>query len=239
MASVAINRFEWLKAVMQAESLTPTAKVVASALAVKFFNADTGQLNPKQETVADFVKVHRDTVKRVLRELRNAGWLLITGTGGRSQTPDYHLRSPGKIVPFGGEKRGDKLSPEPKKRGDNLCEKGGQIIPPHYKEEQTLEQKAREPDKPTASRCPSFSPRIVPEEDTETVLEWNRWLCERNYPPIQSLGVRGSEAGVVGYRMPRRYVPSDEDLDGVVLVKRFVRWRCEMLEEQGGRYATG
>ena len=57
MHSASINRFEWLKAVLQAEGLTPTAKTVASALAVKFFNEESGQMNPTQETLADFLKV--------------------------------------------------------------------------------------------------------------------------------------------------------------------------------------
>ena len=51
MSNPSINRFEWLKAVMQAEVLTPTAKNVATALAVQFANAETGQINPSQETL--------------------------------------------------------------------------------------------------------------------------------------------------------------------------------------------
>ena len=39
------------------------------------------------DLVADYLKVHKDTVKRALRELRNAGWLRSDGDGGRGKSP--------------------------------------------------------------------------------------------------------------------------------------------------------
>lgn len=59
----ALNRFEWYKAVLQAEGLSATTKNVAGALAIQFANNDSGQINPSQETVSDYLKVHKDTVK--------------------------------------------------------------------------------------------------------------------------------------------------------------------------------
>lgn len=124
MGDISINRFEWLKAVLQAEGLSPTAKNVASALAVQFARDTTGQLNPSQNTLADYLKVHKDTVKRVMRELRNAGWVLVLGVGGRSKAPQVNLVSPGKIVPFRSSERGGKLPPRII-RINNLMNKGG------------------------------------------------------------------------------------------------------------------
>lgn len=93
---------------MQAEGFTPTAKNVAGAIAVQFANGDAGQINPSQSTLANYLKVYKDTIKRVLRELRNAAWMLATGTGGRSKAPMIRLLIPGKILPFRYVKRGDK-----------------------------------------------------------------------------------------------------------------------------------
>jgi len=117
MANQQLNRFEWLKAVMQAEGLTATAKNVATALAIQFCNAETGQINPSQETLADYLKTHRDTVKRLLRELRNAGWLMTIGDGGRGKAPHIRLLSPSKIIPFRARKGGADCPAQAEKRG--------------------------------------------------------------------------------------------------------------------------
>lgn len=117
MTSATLNRFEWIKAVLQAESLTPAAAKVASAIAIQFANDTTGQINPSQETLADYVKLHRDTVKRVLRELRNAGWLMTKGDGGRGKAPQMRLISPSKIVPFRATQRGGQIVPRAGKKG--------------------------------------------------------------------------------------------------------------------------
>ncbi len=109
MGNQTLNRFEWLKAVMQADGLAATAKNVATALAVQFCNDETGQINPSQETIADYLKTHRDTIKRALKELRNAGWMMTIGNGGRGKAPQIRLLSPSKFIPFRARKGGDDL----------------------------------------------------------------------------------------------------------------------------------
>jgi hypothetical protein len=222
-----LNRFEWLKAVMQADGLTPTAKNVASVIAVQFANDETGQANPSQRTLADYLKIHTDTVKRVLRELRNAGWLMAMGDGGRGKAPLLRLLAPGKIVPFCAPKRGGKSSPEREERGGNMCSKGGQIVPSHNKDKQSLEQKGRAPD---VNRQVIIPTRLVPDTEPDRVAEWNAWLAENGYPSVQRLDIRSSQPGQVGYHLPFRFVPStDEDLR---TVHRFLE---RAVERQGHR----
>lgn len=231
MHSASINRFEWLKAVLQAEGLTPTAKTVASALAVKFFNEESGQMNPTQETLADFLKVHKDTVKRVLRELRNAGWLLVTGNGGRRRAPQFRFLSPGKIVPFRDVKRGDKSSPEPEKRGDDLCEKGGANPPPvfHGTNHRTKGAEKSERPAPHLRRC------IKP--DTPPALAWDGWLVARGFPPLAKMGIRSSDAGGVGWDVPFTLPPKPDDPIELRIAEKWAGWATDQAEKREWAYA--
>ena len=221
MRDAFLNRFEWLKAVLQAEELTPTAKNVASAIAVQFANDETGQINPSQETLADFLKVHRDTVKRVLRELRNAGWLMATGDGGRGKAPFMRLLSPGKIIPFGVRKRGDKSSPDPEKRGGDLWGKGGRNTPPLLKDKQSKNKEgARETDAPDPIpiryRDHRFigsitsGPRIVPSTDFGSLNRWADWLADEGFPRLcdTPLGRKAEKGKTIFFALPSKCPPT-------------------------------
>lgn len=214
-------RYKWLKAVMQAEGLTPTAKVLASALAVQFANEETGQINPSQSTLADYLKVHKDTIKRCLRELRNAGWLLASGSGGRSKAPMMRLVTPGKIIPFRPSQRGDDLPPQAKKRGGDMCQKGGGIAPPLYKDKQSLEHKGGEPPEQRPAALDQFAqhqfsenstvgPRLVRHTENVELNAWAEWLAEQGLPKLYELPVRqaGTKAGSVFFWLPSKRPPS-------------------------------
>lgn len=239
MTSQTMNRFEWFKAVMQVEGLSATTKNVAGALAIQFANDETGQINPSQETVADYLKVHKDTVKRALRELRNAGWLRSDGDGGRGKSPMLRLLSPSKIVPFRSVKagqnaprkapeRGANTHPQADKRGDDLRQKGGGNVTPHYKAEQYKEQKGRQ-----SGKCPVLTLFVVHAADDARVSDWNTWLAENGFPSLQQLPIKGGDAGGPGYQMPRRWVPTSEEDQN--MVKRYIRWA---LDQQDVRYAA-
>ncbi|MGP9789611.1 MarR family transcriptional regulator [Roseinatronobacter sp. NSM] len=109
-----INRFEWLKAVLRDEALNMTAKATASALAVQFCCDETGQINPKSTTLADYLGVSLASVKRAVTDLIKAGWLYrYDGRGNRKHTR-YTLISPVNITPFRapkGEQRRRKADP--------------------------------------------------------------------------------------------------------------------------------
>lgn len=183
---------------MQAEGLTATAKNVAAALAIQFANAETGQINPSQETLADYLKTHRDTIKRVLRELRNAGWLMSIGDGGRGKAPKIRLLSPGKIVPFRAAKGGANDPAQAEKRGDDLQQKGGQITPSHNKDKQSLEQRGRDHPVKRPAALDQFmetrfvgnaveGPRIVAKSDWATLNAWSEWLTSNSLPQLIDL----------------------------------------------------
>lgn len=224
MHNATLNRFEWLKAVMQAEGLTATAKNVATALAVQFANAETGQINPSQETLADFLKVHRDTVKRVMRELRNAGWLMATGDGGRGKAPLLRLLTPGKIIPFRARKGGVICPAQEEKRGDDLQQKGGQIAPSHYKEEQSLEQRGAQipikrpavldqfKDTRFAGRATSDL-QAVPKSDFSALNKWTDWLRDERLPKLYELPIsqQAKKSGEVFFWLPSKTPPTTSE----------------------------
>ncbi|MGV6850542.1 MAG: helix-turn-helix domain-containing protein [Marinibacterium sp.] len=226
MTAPTLNRFEWLKAVLQVEGLSATAKAAAAALAVQFYNDDTGQVNPRQETLAGYLKVHKDTVKRSLRELRNAGWLMQIGNGGRGRTPVLRFLSPSKIVPFraakGGKitpdlrsERGADLHPKAEKRGADLQQKGGGIIPPQY--EQSSEQKRGSPAFKAFRNHrfmgnPFEGPCLVPREKWEILNPWNDWLRDNGFPGLCNLPVSifQDNGGMTFFSVPFSKPPQTE-----------------------------
>lgn len=227
MDSIGINRFEWLKAVTQAEDLLPAAKVVATALSVQFANDETGQLNPTVPTLADYVKVSVDTVKRAIKALVNAGWLGKTEGRGRGNSTCYTLLSPGKIISFSGQNKGGTAAPLAKQKGAQLRGKGGTAAPFHYKVKQSYEQKGRARFG-GAPPPPIFSARIVYDDQTEDIADWNRWLAENELPSLQQLPIRTSDRDGTGYQMPFRFVPSDEKHQN--RVRNYIRWVFDQQE---------
>lgn len=246
MTSANINRFEWVKAVLQSEGLTPTAKTAATAIAIQFTNDETGQANPSQSTLADYLKVHKDTIKRVLRELRNAGWLLITGTGGRSKAPQMRLLAPSKIIPFRLSQRGGKSSPEPEKRGGNMCTKGGQITPSHNKDEQSLEQ--RDGDVPTTRPSvlkqfdqlryegnPFDGLRSIPRTDWPALNQWAELMRNHGLPQLSSLPIwqKAEKGKVICCWLPSKTPPTSPKA-----VAEALQFFQALLDWEANRYAA-
>ena len=88
-----LNRFEWLKAVLQCADLNSSTKVVASALSVQFANDQTGQLNPSLKTLDEFLAgMFLAIMKRCLRQLVEFGWLFRTEGRGAGNSTEYDLR---------------------------------------------------------------------------------------------------------------------------------------------------
>ncbi|MEV8466089.1 helix-turn-helix domain-containing protein [Fluviibacterium sp. DFM31] len=210
---------------LQVEGLSPTAKTVAGALAIQFANDETGRLNPSQATLADYLKVHRDTFKRALRKPRNAGWLMSFGDGGHGNAPEMRLLSPSKIVPFrrekGGEiapvnapERGADLPPQRTKRGGGFAAKGGRNYPPLYKDKQSLEQKGAALDQFASTRFEgnAFDGLVViPSRKWDGLNEWAEWLAGKGFPELCNRPVihRG-ENGERFYRLPSKKPPTTE-----------------------------
>ncbi|SPF81933.1 helix-turn-helix domain-containing protein [Pseudoprimorskyibacter insulae] len=243
-----INRFEWMKAALQAEGLSPTAKNIVSTLAVVFANDETGQCNPSQETLADYLKVHRDTIKRALRELRNAGWLASMGDGGRGKAPLLRFLTPSKVIHFDAAKAGQ-ITPkndekgganhpaQGTKRGEDLQQKGGQIIPPLYNAKQSLEQKGRtlhafSTHKFAGNICEGL--RAIATKDWSKLNPWADWLRKQGLPELHALGVfHRDQKGNAFFRLP--YLTPPDKPEQIEEARRFF---TAMLDEQAVGHAA-
>lgn len=234
MSSAAINRFEWVKAVTQSGDLVPVAKNIATALALEFANEETGQLNPSMSTLADYVKVSVRTVKRAIKSLADAGWLARTEGRGRGNSTSYSLQSPGKIIRFSAQKKGVTTGPLTREKVTAVVTKGVTGGPSHYKDKQSLEQRARGP-----SDKPSPHLQFVVHHGSFHEDNWNAWLEARKYPPLREIGERGSDGGGTGWIMPQRSPPNADGTAMRVAEKR-VWWLINRANQRAGlevRYA--
>ncbi|QFT45369.1 hypothetical protein FIU97_02160 [Roseivivax sp. THAF40] len=235
MYRASINRFEWLKAVLQAGDISGTAKTIASALAVQFANDETGQLNPTKRTLAEYLKLHTDTVKRGLRELRDAGWLVSEGSGGRSRAANFLLRAPGKIVPFRGHKQ-DVTKPSKSgvgcaphasacgaESGDKFRENGGQSIP--RQKEQSKKQKVFSG---LMRPAPHLSQPIYAGSHNEAA--WNNWLAESDFPTLAELGCLCGATDGNCWDVPFVLPPKPDNPIQASIAKKWAFWALAQSE---------
>ena len=210
-----LNRFEWLKAVLQCSDLTSSAKAVASALAVQFANDETGELNPSQETLVEYLRMSLATIKRCIRQLAELGWLLRTEGRGAGNYTEYDLRAPGKIIPFRRKKKGSPASFQDDKKGSPVAQKAVTGELSYIKDEQSTEQNAAlEADLPDdvpsgSTRGEVLRPVFVPRSsfgcrqwEASTERMFGRWI-DRVFPI-------SSESGAPGYWLPDRFPPTSK-----------------------------
>ncbi len=173
-----INRFEWLKAVLQAD-VPDRGKALAAALAVEFANDETGQTNPSLDTLATYLRTSVDTVRRACADLCEGGWLAREVGRGRGRKSGYVLLSPGSVVAF---KAAPKVAAAPLKRsqpckvsaggkGSKPAAKRLQDCKPHIRQEQSSEQRAG------ARPAAHLSCKV--ESGGWKALEWNKWLSDQ------------------------------------------------------------
>lgn len=218
-----INRFEWLKAVLQSD-LLDRAKVMASALAVQFGNDKTGQINPSLSTLCDYLRMSEDTARRALADLSKAGWLARTIGRGRGNSTAYALLSPGNVVPLrspvsgrqGQDKRSHQCKVNSAGKGSTDAPKRSHRCNSHIKEEQSFEQKER--------ARPSPHLQAFVKSGSWQATEWGIWLGERRELPLAALHRLHVEGG---YNLPWSTPPnpSDEVATGVVLA--VIEWAKE------------
>lgn len=206
-----VNRYEWLKGVLQAASLNASDKALASALAVAFFNEKTRQLNPSPSRLAFFLGVSEATVRRSRRALAASGWLCLEGGGGRGNFRNYILTSPGKVVPIQAAKidfvKGCKYAHREAKRGSDLHKKGYKSAHPYIEQykEQIAPAQARF-GKTRFSGNPFDGPIPIKSEDRDALRSWSDWLVATGHPDLSNYHIH-----VQGYvLLPFRRAPSDE-----------------------------
>lgn len=225
-----LNRFDWLKSVMRSD-VSPSAKNVATVLAVQFANDETGQLNPSRDTLADYLNVHRDTIKRAIRELKNAGWLIVFEGRGRGNSSGFRLVSPGKVVAITAAqkradlhpKKGADVHPYQKEKGADLHGKGGKSAPSYIRQEQSFEQRAREAN----GRCPVDRLSRI-ELGSYRATAWDEWLIERGWPCLADLRVKQEGGYLVPFPMP----PEDPDGAATRVANRYLSWACNRGSER-------
>lgn len=200
-----LNRFEWLKAVLQVKDLKPSAQVVAAALSVQFANDETGQINPAVKTLAEYLHMSLATVKRAIKELVAAGWLHRTEGRGAGNRTRYKLLAPCKIATFrpkNPKKKGAQLHLSDQEKGSSVTQKG--VSPePSYKE-QSKKQKARlapSPDLPI-ERQSGETLRFVPGGGGYFEREWDDALRRFGLPTLSRGLPQVIEDGRKGYVLP-------------------------------------
>lgn len=222
MPGAEINRFEWVKAVMQSDLLNSGAKLVASAMAVQFANDATGQLNPSIRTLADYLKLSTDTVKRAVKALVKAGWLNRSEGRGRGNKTAYQLTAPDKIIALYHLQKGAK-SPQNKgggaalltdEKGANLREKGGRAAPSYI--EQSIEQKGAALELArslTFTGRNSSGPQVVLSKHRNRIEAWGRFIKSKGLGTVASIPLkRVGSKGEVAYAFPWNDVPEDPEL---------------------------
>lgn len=240
-----INRFEWLKAVLQAD-VSDSAKALASALSVQFANDGTGQINPSRKTLADYLGKSEKTIKRAVAELEGSGWLARTAGRGRGNATEYTLLSPGNVVPLRPVNGAGKGVTSDPKRGHErpllqagkgvkpVREKGSNLSTPIIRKEQSSEQKGRAPER-DAPACPIVSERIVRDDDP-ALHEWRAWLAEKGWGTLEDLGLHRPGQG---YALPLRWPPQPHDDEGNRQARAFFEWVGAQRGGQAARASAG
>ena len=212
---------------------------MASVLSLQFANDETGQINPSRDTLADYLGLHPDTIKKALRELIQAGWLARQAGLGRGRNTLYQLMSPGRVVPLSSEKKGanspsfsasekgGKSSPLPSEKGGNFQGKGGQITPSHIMQEQSSEQRER-----ARGKRPADHLNACVQPNSWKAQAWDEWLTARRYPTLAELGIKSSDASGVGWDVPFPTPPSPDIEIKNTIALRWVEWACCRMQER-------
>lgn len=249
MTNLQINRYEWLKAVLQVDGLNTTAKALASALAIKFASDSTGQINPSTTTLARYLKLSLPTAKRAVAALVAAGWLARTEGRGTGNRLFYTLTSPGKVVSFAKEKptkmtsekgadlppiSGSNMSLSDQKHGSNTSFHRLKNEPSYI--EQSLEQKGPAFE---LARLWVFSgrntpgPLLIAQTKTNTLEAWGRWIKKEGFGSLSLIPLKRTGSKLAYFALPYSEPPSTENE-----ANEARQYFSELLALSGARYAA-
>ncbi|WP_177174676.1 helix-turn-helix domain-containing protein [Loktanella fryxellensis] len=125
-------RWGWLKAVTGDGELSPMARLLAHVLATQFSHHETAHCTPGTETLADALCTSVDTIKRALRDLAAAGWLIRTEGRGRGNRSEIFFLGGNNVVPMicpKGPETSGHARPKPAQAPSKGHEKGGKSAP--------------------------------------------------------------------------------------------------------------
>lgn len=239
-----LNRFEWLKAVMQCSELNSSTKVVASALAVQFANDKTGDLNPSQETLVEYLgHLSLATIKRCIRKLVKLGWLFRTEGRGAGNFSKYDLRAPCKIIPFRQKKKGSPASLCDDEKGSLVTQKAVTSELSYIEEEQSQEQKAEvEPDLPDERQFDPSQPcseqLIFVPRGICFARDWDAQLEQEGLPTLERSLTLSPHKHHLGFWLPAR-TPAPIGSAEWQSQLRFVRAEIAETQSVGERRLAG
>lgn len=214
MSNGQINRFEWLKAVGQADDLKDSTKTVAMALALQFANDQTGQINPSIKTLANWTKQSTDTVKRAVKALVDAGWMGRSEGRGRGNKTAYVLCSPGKVVPITAQNKGGTRAPLTEQKGAHVHRKGGTHAPFHIEDKQSFEQRGSIPHWYRSHQFAGNAfagPVVVSSSNRDALYAWGNWLKAQGFPALDQFPIEqaGKKNGTSFFSLPWKTPPTD------------------------------
>lgn len=239
-----LNRFEWLKAVLQCSDLTSSAKAVASALAVQFTNDDTGELNPSQETLVEYLGMSLATIKRCIRQLVQRGWLLRTEGRGAGNFTEYDLLAPCRIIPFRRTRKGSPASLQDGKKGSSVTQKPVKGELSYIKKKQSTEQNpalapARPDEEPSGSARGGTPHAVFVPRNSFGRCRWAVFTEQMFKSRIEHIFPVCSEGGVSGHWLPDRLPPVDKT-EWPTLREALITqgWTVSEQSERGHRHAV-
>jgi len=205
----------WTKA-LRASEHTLRAKVVASSIE-DHRNNETGLCYPSLRTLMADTGLSLSSVKRAVRELEEAGWLIRSEGRGRGNHTHYTLVMQGKVVPIRPSKKGvsTELSTREtgSEKGSERTGKGFRTAPSHYKDNPPKEPKrAREVRRspltgPGHRASPPRAGAVICREDATGVAAWDEWLTGEGFRPLDGATFLAEWGEVRGYAVPSRYPP--------------------------------
>ena len=215
--------------------------MIATVLLTQFANRDTGRCFPGNASIATATGSSLPTVKRLLRALEAAGWIVRVVTSGRGRKAAIRFTSPrqlGRPEARPAPSKGVNPAPRPAaEKGSILARKGVNPEPPYRRPEPTLTKRARggaraRPDvDPVPDRGPALSYRLIRFDDVDGIAAWVRWLAGRGSRPLRTVAVKSSDATGRGYLVPLRYPPEPGRADAERDVMRWLSWRLGCLEQ--------
>ena len=132
------DKIRFVDAIVAAQDLSPSARLIGYVLSFKFHNHRTGRCFPSYDSLAEAAGLRRRaTAIEAVKELAGAGWIKIERGGGRSRTNNIELcfdrvETVRETAPFSGE-NGTENVPFEAANGTQNRRKGTENVPDSLK----------------------------------------------------------------------------------------------------------
>jgi len=243
-------RWGWLKAITGDGDLSPMARLLAHVLATQFSHHETAHCAPGTDTLADALCTSADTIKRALRDLTAAGWLIRTEGRGRGNRSEIFFLGGNNVVPMicpkGPEASGHDRpkavqapttkhekggNPAPvydreraTQKGADMRGKGGKTALSYIKADPKNIQRAGQPPEPLFFNRPV----VKIDRGSHNEESWNAWLAKGRWPNLTALDQRFDQ----GWRVPFRVPPRADDQLETRIAEKWASIACSAMQER-------